>query len=167
MVVVFVALLVALSLMGVGVSYWSDTLTISGTVETGTWGIKIGNPFNCYTYPDHAKKTEISCSVDNDGPEVTLEVTVTKAHVAVDYYCDFHIENNGTTPVKIQSIDLSDLPVGVTGVEREITGEVAEGVLIDPGQAKDGTVHVYLTDGTSQKETFTFTVTFSAVLWNQ
>ncbi len=162
---IFLALLVALVLTSMGYGIWSDTLTISGTVETGTQSTELTCSDN-YTVPAGGS---ISCSVAGN----VLTVTVTDAQLDVNYYCDFNIHNTGDIPVKIQSIVVSPLPP-VEEVEVEIQ-EVAVGNQIEQdgitGDTVYGKVHVSLLpeppDNPSKNTTFAFTVTFSVVQWNQ
>lgn len=165
MVIVSVALLVGLGLTSMGYGIWSDTLTISGTLETGTQSTELTCSGN-YTVPAGGS---ISCSVTDN----VLTVTVTNAQLDVNYYCDFNIQNTGDIPVKIQSIVVSSLPP-VEEVEVEIQN-VAVGNQIEQngvtGDTVYGKVHVSLLpeppDNPSKGTTFTFTVTFSVVQWNQ
>lgn len=156
-----VVLMIALGAIGVTYGgYWSETLDIINTVETGTWGIEISKG-DCGTVTEPPpNSTEISCSVVGN----ELGVTITNPRVNVGYYCDFSIENNGTIPVKIQSIAVSTVPGAVVV---DITGEVAEGVLIDPEEVKYGTVNIDVTNASGVDDPLSFTVTFSAVPWNQ
>ena len=162
---VFLALLVALVLTSMGYGIWSDTLTISGTLETGTQSTELTCSGN-YTVPAGGL---ISCSVTDN----VLTVTVTNTQLDVNYYCDFNIQNTGDIPVKIQSIVVSPLPP-VEEVEVEIQ-DVAVGDQLEQngvtGDTVYGKVHVSLLpeppDNPSKNTTFTFTVTFSVVQWDQ
>ena len=146
---IMLAVVVGLGLMGVGVSYWSDTVNISATVETGDWGVQL-------TWCGNCSHLAISCDVVASD---TLEVTVTDAE-AGDYSCDFDIENTGDIPVKIQSIDVSTLPGGVVVG----TTDVVAGTQIDPGPPETGTVNIHLNNAIAGS--FGFTVTFEVVPWN-
>ena len=161
MVVVLVALLVGLGFMGVGVSYWSQMLNIIGTVDMGTWGVEVTEG----TCSPSEGETLISCSASGN----ELQVAVTSAQVGVNYYCQFTVTNTGSIPVKIQSIVVDPSPPA-SGVVVEVTdmfGISLIDIQIDSEQTKDGKVHVYLADDTSQGQTFSFTVTFNVVQWNQ
>jgi len=145
------ALVAGLGLMGVGVSYWSQTLYISGTAGTGTWGVQVTKG----TCSDPV----ITCDVVASD---TLGVTVTDAAVVgVNYYCEFDIENTGDIPVKIQSIVVDPSPPA-SGVVVWTT-DVVVGTQIDPGPPVGGKVYVSLDEDASE---FSFTVTFNVVPWN-
>lgn len=155
---IILSVVMGLGLMGIGVSYWSETLNITATLETGTYGAQLSDEVDCYTVP---ASDNITCEPVGN----VLGVAITSAHVGVNYYCEFSLEHIGSIPVKIQSIDVDPSPPA-SGVVVGITG-VAVDDQIDPGQAVDGKVHVYLSDDTSQGTDFDFTVTFSSIIWNQ
>lgn len=150
-VTVFLALLVALGLTGMGYSVWSDTLSISGMVQTGTWGVQV-------TKGTCSDPGVIGCS----GSGGVLTVTLTNAPDG-SYYCWFDVKNTGNIPIKIQSIGVSGLPLEVTVDSIEYVGE---GDQIDAYGIKSGKVNftVAVDDG---QVTGTFTVTFVVVPWNQ
>lgn len=150
---IMLALVMGLGLMGIGVSYWSQTLLITATVETGDWGVQV-------TKGTCSHPAIISCDVVASDE---LEVTVTDAAVVgVNYYCEFSIENTGDIPLKIQSIVVVPDPPA-SGVVVWTTDVVVD-TQIEPGVIKGGKVYVSLTEDVSQ---FTFTVTFNVVPWNQ
>lgn len=152
MAVVFVALLVGLGFMGVGVSYWSDTLLISGTVNTGNFTHNLSATDNSTSPPGGS----VTCEVDSHA----LKVTVIGADKAYAYYGHFTIENNGTIPLKML-VDESTVPQGVVA---QIINVVGDGT-VDPEETEDGKVHIYLENSSQKGETFT--VITNAVMWNQ
>ncbi len=162
---IILSVVMGLGLMGVGVSYWSESLIISGTVETGTWGVQLSEEIDCYTDP---LSDNISCSVTGN----VLGVAIISPYVGVHYYCEFDLDNAGTIPVKVQSADVDPvdpmtLPAGVEVEVTDMTGGDLVGIQIDGGQTLAGTVYVYLSNDTSQGTDFDFTVTFTSIIWNQ
>lgn len=146
---IILSVVMGLGLMGIGVSYWSESLNISGTVGTGAYGVEV---------TDCTCLAPVTCSVDGN----VLTVALTDA-AAGDYSCDFDIENTGDIPVKIQGIVVDPSPpaggVGVT------TTDVVVGTQIDPGPPETGTVNIELDDAIPGS--FSFTVTFNVIPWNQ
>jgi len=168
-VTVFLALLVALVLTGMGYGVWSDTLTISGPVTTAVvdtqiaWGLSWSNPIGSgYIY-----------SVPSG---MTIDVHVGNAQADTHYYSDINIVNNtGSLPVKIQSITIT--PAVATWLTYGFNGSVTFdggtktpdeviGDQIDPGETKTGEVHVFL-DGAPVGSNFDVTVEVEVVPWNQ
>ena len=143
---VFLALLVALVLTGMGYGIWSDSLTLSTTLEMGTWGSELSPGV-----PDAG----VSCIIFGD----TLNITITGATVGWYHYTNFDIHNNGTIPIKIQSIPISS-PAGVTTT---VSGVYPNDV-IDGGATSFGTVNMQVTaDG----DYTNIQVEIDTILWNQ
>jgi hypothetical protein len=140
--VLAIALMLVFGAMGVVYCAWSDTITIDTTVEPGIVEMSLG----C-----GESSPEVYCEAEG----MTLEITVTPTP-AGSYFCYFVMENSGSLPVKIGSIDLPDY-VYTTGV--------VEGTQIDPYVPANGTVHITLDEAIT--EDLEFTVTFNIVLWNE
>jgi len=149
---IILALVMGLGLMGVGVSYWSDTLNIGATVNTAEALFELTATGNT-TSPSGGS---VTCQVDNDA----LEVTVIDADTAYDYYGHFTIENTGDIPLKMLVAE-STVPLKVVALIVDMSGDG----IIDPTETEDGKVHVYLEDDTQLGQTFT--VITNAVPWNQ
>ena len=142
---VFVALLAALALTGMGYGIWSDTLSISGTIETGSYGSELspGTP-----------DAGVSCIIYGN----TLHITITDATVGLYRYTNFDIHNTGTVPIKIQSISiLSPAEVNTT-----VSG-ISVNDVIDGGATSFGTVNMQVTVA----GTYNVQVTIDTILWNQ
>jgi len=156
-----VVLLIALGAMGTAYGVWSETFNIASMIETGLIDTELD-----WIGSECVPPTS-GTGIGGYAEDMTLQVTVIKAQLNVDYYCYFNIDNYtgfGTLPVKIDSYDIDE---SYTGVVPEITGVVL-GEQIDPGQTiYDSELHIYLTDATNQDQNLYFTVTISVVLWNQ
>jgi len=148
-----IALLLSLCVTGIGYAAWTDTISFDGTVETGYIGVELS--------PGECSSNNISCSVSDSH---TLHISLT--YPAGTYTCDFTIDNTGTIPVKIQSIDIdtSGVPggvvVSVTGVYE---GDQIEQAGVYPDSV-EGMVGVIVPEDGS--ESFSFDVTFLFVQWN-
>ena len=155
---VCVVLMMALGITGTAYGAWSDILAVSATVNMGTIGAEV----TC----DGCSHCGIGCSDEIGSNE--LELTVTCAEVEVIYSCAFNITNTGTIPLKVQQIIVTPVTPATLpeGVEIVVPAGVA-GIPIDAGGVLPGVVQVSLANDTSEGETFTFTVTFEFVPWNQ
>jgi len=147
-VTIFLALIIALALTGMGYGVWTDTLSIIGTVETGTYDVEL-SPGT----PDPSEN--VSCTIDGN----TLNITITDAAVGWYYYRNFDVHNTGTVPVKIESIAISS-PAGVTTT---VSGIAVDDV-IEGGEMPLGTVNMQVTVAA---ESYNVQVTIDTVLWNQ
>jgi predicted ribosomally synthesized peptide with SipW-like signal peptide len=94
-------LAIALSALGVGYALWSDTLTINGTVNTGSVGIE-WSPASITS--DETKDVSImDAYVDGD----VLVINITDAYPCVTYTVVADIHCTGSVPVHLQGIQLS------------------------------------------------------------
>ncbi len=144
---VFLALLVALVLTGMGYGIWSDTISISGTIEVGTWGGSLSNP------------SPTSGTIVLSTSQNVLTVTITSAEANATYTGYFDVNNTGTVPIKIDSITPAGVPGGVTD-------SVSVATQIEPGIPEFGTITV-TTGASPPAGVFSFTETFDFVRWNQ
>ena len=149
-----IALLLSLCVMGIGYAGWTDTVSIDGTMKMGYIEVALS--------PGACSSSNISCSLS--APH-TLHITLTYPEPGT-YTCGFTIDNTGTIPVKIQSIDIDTSGVP-GGVEVSVLG-VAEGDQIEQagvdGDSVEGMVEVIVPEGGSVS--FSFEVAFSFVQWN-
>jgi hypothetical protein len=149
-----IALLLSLCVTGIGYAAWTDAVSIGGTVEPGCIELLLSL--------GDCSSNNISCSLS--APH-TLHITLTYPDSGT-YNCGFTIENIGTIPLKIQSIDIDTSGVP-GGVEVSVSG-VKEGDQIEQagigGDSVGGTVMVDVPETGSVL--FSFDVTFSFVQWN-
>jgi hypothetical protein len=153
--VLSIALLLSLCVMGIGYAGWTDTVSIDGTMQMGYIEVVLS--------PDtEGSSHNISCSLS---APYNLHITLNYPKSGT-YTYGFTIDNTGTIPVNIQSIDIdtSGVPggvdVSVLGVNKSDQIEQA-GVV---GDSVGGTVSVIVAE--DYGGTFSFDVTFSFVQWN-
>jgi len=155
--VLAMALLLALGAMGTAYGAWSDEIYIQSTITTGDIdaGLACGT---CWEEPD-TPGTDIDCT----GGSMTLNIDVTSALEGVDYYCNFNVSNTGSLPVKIETMNLTDLSPGVA----EAIEDLIEGTVIDPGTSATGKVHIHLTSDKQVGQDLAFTLSVSVERWNE
>ncbi|GAG82037.1 unnamed protein product, partial [marine sediment metagenome] len=165
--IVCLALLLALGAMGVGYAQWSDTVFISGTVETGEFSsgfiaCSTNDPPNTIDPgkdKDVGSATAELASPENDGWEEVV-VTITNAYPC--YQCQVYVtvQNHGTVPAQIDTVTITSPPeVTVTDIDALI------GVVLDPGETVDGTVSVHLEQSAAQCHSYIFTIEIPGILW--
>jgi len=143
------ALIMALGLTGIGYSAWLDMVNINGTVEVGSWGVGLTNAFGT------TDNTSLSV-----GPSNVLNITLTQTSAGTTYSGVFDVSDNGTVPIKIQSILPVTPPSGIASIT---VGGVGVGTVIEPGAPIGATVDIVVsTDGS-----YLIPITFVAVNWNQ
>jgi hypothetical protein len=147
-----ITLLVALCVIGVSYAAWTDEISIYEAANLGYVELVMS--------PGACSDPQITCSVS--APH-TLVVTLMDAPSG-NYTCGFTITNTGTIPVKIQSIDTSGVPAGVTV---SVLG-VTEGTQIEQAgvypDSIEGMVRVIVLENCSTS--CSFEIAFSFVQWN-
>lgn len=132
--------------IGAGYGAWSETLIINGTAEVGTVDAE-------FTWASGNETCQISGVGSN-------ELTVTVPASEGCYVIDYTLENTGSIPVKISSINDITEPAGVTTVG--ITG-MAVDVVMDAEDSTGGTISIWV-DG---EDEYTVTVTVEVTQWNK
>jgi len=116
--VVFVAAIIALTGIGFGYAHWTETLTLTGTVETGE--LELEWSCECWDNDDELKDIgKITCSIEED----TLTITVTNAYPCYEVGGTIDIENAGTVPAVLTGYEIVP-PDDVTYEYNSDTGEI-------------------------------------------
>jgi len=103
----FAALILALGMSGLAYAHWSETLTISGTVNTGNVDVAWSE---CYSGDNEIEGKDVSsikCEIDPADPN-TLIVTVTNAYPCIGYWNVVDIHCEGSIPVHIYDVVVSN-----------------------------------------------------------
>jgi predicted ribosomally synthesized peptide with SipW-like signal peptide len=114
----FLVLVIALAVLGVGYALWSETLTISGTVQTGEVDVEfftqsfeecvdVNGVLTCPEPPEKADAA--NCEVawsntatdPNDNGANLLEVTVTGMYPSYHCKVSFDVKSTGNVPVHV------------------------------------------------------------------
>lgn len=169
----FAALILALGMSGLAYATWSETLMISGTVNTGTvdveWSEDGSWDTDDYPYAPEGKDVSgITCVIDGD----TLIVTVTNAYPCIDYYNVVDIHCVGTIPVHLYEVftSIPDPNVLVEISYYEDSGCTVPAVLPVQLHTCDRIyveIHVHITQDAIQNHAYTFTAQIDAVQWNK
>lgn len=162
---VSLALVLALGMLGVGYAHWEKSLYIEGTVNTGEVNMEIISaasddpPGNI----DPGKDKDVGCTRVQIDPSDNQRVIVTveNGYPCYEVYIHFTAHNNGTIPVRLQDIIVTAPP--------EITVEGWDGIgeQIHPCQRSDNTGHLHIEQIAGELATYTFTVEFVYVQWNE
>ena len=144
------SLVLALGIIGVAYSSWSDMVTIPVSVETGYTRLQlcdgIGYPFGTVTG-----------WIDGD----TLRLTINAPGMGTYYYRFVDIHNTGTIPVKIQDIMIKSSP------HTNATCDLGRGVEIEQNGVPGDTVSDNVTIQVLAAGVHTCNGTYSFVNWNQ
>lgn len=180
--VLFLVLAIALAGIGVGFAHWSKTLTIDGTVNTGMLDVVWSADASWDTEPPEKDASSISCWVDYsaDPTGETLAVVLDNAYPSIDYYQLVNLENIGTIPVHINSINF-DVPLcepdgapsltvemlpfdPSTGLPFELA--IVSSTQLHGGDTAWGVIHVHVEQCAQQDSTIYFTGTVNVIQWN-
>ena len=161
----FAVVLIALAVVGFSYAWWTETLTIEGTITTGELDVEFTGAYtlSCSEY--------MSCEVNfEDGGETDptptdlSKMTVTVSNGYPCGWCNvtFTIHNCGTIPAKVTVINIPS----VTGLEISLEG-ISVGTKIDPSKTASPTLKIHVTEDAVEESSYTFTVTIEFGQWNK
>ena len=97
--ILILVLIVALGAIGVGYAAWSQTLDITGNVDTGSLSAAyIGS--NATNVPVGDAEADATYTVTGDDG-LTLTVNVTNAYPGLNFDVPFYVKNWGTVPINV------------------------------------------------------------------
>jgi len=183
---IFMILVIALAILGVGYALWSETLTISGTVNTGEVDVEfsVHDPEECVdvngvlTCPEPPEKADVAnCTVEWLGPDGDSEVDLGPDQLVVtidgmypSYHCkvSFDVTSTGSVPVHVWLPEPSgDIPEWVA---TDFNGCYEDGVQLHQGDTTGlCTMDIHFTNEQAPPEgsSHTFGWTILATQWNE
>jgi hypothetical protein len=162
--VLLLAVLLALGGLGIGYAHWTDSLYIAGTATIGENDPGFTGDYEFSQHPedpDIDDDCDCTCTfTDSDGDYDTVEATI----INVDTFCVYRlwatIKNNGTVPMRIDSIQITyDSPVMIAEEEPLVN------TVLDPGD--EAKLKLSIAIGAAMADTYTFSVKITSCLWNQ
>lgn len=157
---IFGALLLGLLVVAATYAYWSQTLSISGTVSTGYLQAKI---VNVTTYDNEVTYDvgTITATIGANGTSATI--TISNAYPGYNATAVFTIKNTGSIPVKLSDVvNNNNTEINVTTTW---SGLDANGVLL-PNSTATLTVLTSVTDLAAQNSTYTYNITINVAQFN-
>ncbi|GBF09371.1 hypothetical protein apy_10960 [Aeropyrum pernix] len=169
--VLMLALLAAAGLGGV-FALWDEELTIDVTVETGELDAALSVHEMGDNEPDEKNVSSISCELD-DAHSIT--VTITNAYPSITYWCEINLENTGTIPLRVQSIEFSDDTISPVALQFGFYDDLdlnppdtfVVGTQLEPGEVGYDYLVVHLSNDADENETYSATITIQVVQWNE
>lgn len=158
-------ILLALGSTAAGYAMWDKTLYIDGTVNTGEVNMEIlsvasGDPSG---FVDPGKDKDVGCTTATVDPgKQSVTVTVENGYPCYEVYVHFTAHNNGTIPVKLQDIIVNNASACIT-----VQGWDSMGEQVDPCENRDNTIYIHVEQCAEELATYTFTVEFYYVQWNE
>ncbi|MFC1864620.1 hypothetical protein ACFLYG_02190 [Chloroflexota bacterium] len=159
------AVMLALGTLGVGYAMWDKTLYIDATVHTGEVNMKIisvasDDPPGTI---DRGKDKDVGWTevIIDPMDDQRMLVTIHNGYPCYEVYLHFTGHNNGTIPVKLQDIIVTVPP------ELSVSAWDGMGEQVDPGENCDNSASVHVEQEAEELTTYTFTVEFYYVQWNE
>ncbi|BAN90977.1 hypothetical protein [Aeropyrum camini] len=181
--VLMLALLAAAGLGGV-FALWDELLTIDVTVETGELDAALSvegmgdNEEDIATSmgePDPTVKdvSSISCVLSEDGK--SIDVTITNAYPSITYWCELNLENTGTIPLKVQSIEFTTDEISPVAEEFGFYDDLdlnppdtfVVGTQLEPGDVGYDFLVIHLSNDADENSTYNATIEIQVVQWNE
>jgi len=183
MAAIFGVLIIGLAVMAASYAYWTETLSVSGSVTTGELDAQFTNAFT----DDDGGVNNTAKDAGDDGKDpkecgpnparygydvAASSANITDPHTAMitvsnsypSYYTTawFDIQNTGTIPVKIKSVNLEGVPT-----ELNVT-KVADptGTILEPGETAQLGICVHVKPDAGEGATYTFSVTVDVEQFN-
>ena len=190
MAAIFGVLIIGLAVMAASYAYWTETLSVSGSVGTGNldaqfaaaftdddgtvnnadkdYGDTGNDPAECgpsseedpiarYDYDVAAS----SASISEDDPH-TATITVSNSYPSYYTTAWFEIQNTGTIPAKIKSVNFANV-----STELDVSKVVdPTGTTLEPGETAQLGVCVHVKPDAAEGATYTFSVTVDIEQFN-
>jgi predicted ribosomally synthesized peptide with SipW-like signal peptide len=155
-VLICMALVMALGAVGVGYALWSDSLVISGTVNTGDIGLvwSQGTPYDTEIAAKDVSHGE--CRIDGD----TLYITVVDAYPCIEYHFPIDLHGVGSVPVHTAMTVIS-------GNMAWIALPNMSGLQIHEGDTWNGEIVIHLDNTALENSVYTFEVQLDYWQWNE
>jgi len=190
MAAIFGVLIIGLAVMAASYAYWTETLSVSGSVSTGELDAKFTNAFTdddgtvddaTLDYGDDGKdpaecgpssesdpidryEYDVATSSASISEEDPHTATITVATSYPGYYTTawLVIENTGSIPAKISDVSLGDVPgaLSVSIVDNP------KGETIEPGETTLLGICVQVTDAADEGTSYSFSVTVDVEQFN-
>ncbi len=160
--VVFLALLVGLGLAAATYAYWSESMTINGTVSTGVLDVQFVNS-SAYDNEDNYDVASVECKIVD---EETAEITIDDAYPGYVATCVFDVYNSGTIPAKIKSTTVNNSYTNAINVSYSWSGLDSNNVF-NPGDTASIEVVTKVLDGAAENSTYTYTISIDVGQFNE
>lgn len=119
MVALFAALMVALMVVGFTYAMWFETLTIRGTIETGSFDVDL-SLCHVFEIEDEEKPWVANASANLSQDNKTLTISVVGAYPCYTFVIVFDIHNTGTIPAKLTNFNIWGNLTYADGTEVEL-----------------------------------------------
>jgi len=119
MVAIFATLMIALMVVGFTYAMWFETLTITGTIETGSFDVDL-SLCHYWDVEDEEKPWVANATAELSDDNKTLTITVVNAYPCFGFIVVFDIHNDGTIPAKLTNFNIWGNLTYADGTEVEL-----------------------------------------------
>jgi len=164
------ALVVAIMMLGAGYAAWTDTLTITSTVETGTLDFELGDTAQINVYRNGNGDPEDPAVVPREASynridENTATVTITNLYPGARAVVTIPYTNLSTIPVKVDNLNVISKSADYYNVTASYLGY--DGGLVPAGQSGNIVLTIDVLDSAEQDDTATITFEVTYEQFNQ
>jgi hypothetical protein len=168
--VLFILLVVAVAMLGVGYGLWSKSLDISGTVGTGNVDAEFVDASTSEN--DHGKEVaECTATVDpnQDGSNDELGIVLENGYPSYECWVNFAVKSTGTVPIHIYQPEFTSLPDDTEVTVELLTDEcyVDDTQLHENDESPTCRLYIHVEQGAAQNATYTFAATVEARQFNE
>lgn len=100
--ILIMIMMMALAVLGVGYAWWTEELSASAAVQTGSIDVRMGNPLVAEVDP--LDVAECTPGFSEDGK--ALAIAIENAYPSYVCKISFELTNHGTVPAKIAGVSL-------------------------------------------------------------
>jgi len=149
--IIVMILMMALAALGVGYAWWTEQLTATGTIQTGSIDVQMESI--SYSTVDPLDIATCSSKLSGDGKSMTI--TIGNAYPGYVCMIDFKLTNHGSVPAKITDVTL---PSSHSAYNVVPSGELVNRDGLDPSSPKPARFKVEINPGADQNSSYTFEV---------
>ena len=147
--VIYLVVLIALSIMGAAYAVWTQNLSITGTVNTGTYIVTVAQDPAATAANDNGNVALNGTAsvtigpVTGTGNNAGFSITIANGYPGLIVKVPYKIAQTGSVPAKVSAMKL-----GILGAAPSTWNGAAQGITLNGGLSND--VNVYNTaDGTT------------------
>jgi predicted ribosomally synthesized peptide with SipW-like signal peptide len=160
----FAFVLIALAVVGFSYAWWTETLTIQGSVATGE--LDVGFTNNATQCSEYITCKALLVDTDSDGDYDKVDVTVNNAYPCGWCNVTFDIQNLGTIPAKIGTPVLEFTATALSVSLTDTSGATIEGQTISVGGFLSCKLTIHVEQGADENKSYSVTVTIPVKQFN-
>lgn len=157
--IIIMTLVFALAALGVGYAWWTEQLTASGSIQTGSIDVKIENVE--LGEDDPLKVGECNFKLSDGGKGIRIQIK----NAYPGYRCrpKFSLNNYGSVPAKVTGVTITNSSGGVGLIPG---GALADRSMLNPSVPKAADFNIQITQEAGQRGSYEFSVSIDVTQGN-